>query len=129
MGGPYAETGFGLDVDLTAYAAPLAALELLFSESHGRAVVTCAPERASAVAALARELGVAAARVGTVGEPGGALTLRLRDTGIEHPVDRLRQGYFTTIPPRMGDLRARIGGLIGVTRLPDPAPRAHPRPF
>ena len=103
MGGPYAETGFGLDVDLTAYAAPLAALELLFSESHGRAVVTCAPERASAVAALARELSVAAARVGTVGEPGGALTLRLRDTRIEHPVDRLRQVYFTAIPRRMGD--------------------------
>jgi phosphoribosylformylglycinamidine synthase len=103
MGGPYAETGFGLDVDLTAYAAPVAALELLFSESHGRAVVTCAPERAAAVAALARELGVPAARVGTVGEPGGALTLRLRDAQIEHPVDRLRQVYFAAIPRRMGD--------------------------
>jgi phosphoribosylformylglycinamidine synthase II len=103
MGGPYAETGFGLDVDLTAYAAPLAALELLFSESHGRAVVTCAPERAAAVAALAQELGVLAARVGSVGERGGAVTLRLRDARIEHPVDRLRQVYFTAVPRRMGD--------------------------
>jgi phosphoribosylformylglycinamidine synthase len=103
MGGPYAETGFGLDIDLTAYAAPLAALELLFSESHGRTVVTCAPERAAAVAALAQELGVLATRVGSVHERGGAVTLRLRDARIEHPVDRLRQVYFTAVPRRMGD--------------------------
>src|SRR4029077_3273117 len=49
MGGPYEEAGFGLDVDLTAYGLGLAAPELLFSESHGRAVVTCSPERAVAV--------------------------------------------------------------------------------
>jgi phosphoribosylformylglycinamidine synthase len=103
MGGPYAETGFGLDVNLTAYAVPLAALELLFSESHGRAVVTCAPERAAAVAALAQELGVLATRVGTVGERGGAVGFRLRDGRIEHPVDRLRQVYFSAVPRRMGD--------------------------
>jgi phosphoribosylformylglycinamidine synthase subunit PurL len=103
MGGPYAETGFGLDVDLTAYAAPLGALELLFSESHGRAVITCAPERAPAVAALAGELGVPATRVGTVGERGGTVTLRLRAAAVEHPVDRLRQVYFSAIPRRMGD--------------------------
>jgi phosphoribosylformylglycinamidine synthase len=103
MGGPYAETGYGLDVDLSGYAAPLAALELLFSESHGRAVVTCAPERAPAVAALAHELGVLGTRVGTVAERGGAVTLRLRDARIEHPVDRLRQVYLTAIPRRMGD--------------------------
>src|SRR5437762_7095163 len=47
MGGPHEETGFGLDVDLTSYGFRLAAVELLFSESHGRAVVTCPPERAA----------------------------------------------------------------------------------
>jgi phosphoribosylformylglycinamidine synthase len=103
MGGPYAERGFGLDVDLTAYAAPLAALELLFSESHGRAVITCPSERAAAVAALAQELGVPATRVGTVGERGGTVALRLRDARIEHPVEQLRQVYFSAIPRRMGD--------------------------
>src|SRR5437762_2757195 len=103
MRGPYDETGFGLDIDLTAYASPLAAHDLLFSESHGRAVVTCAPERATAVAALAQELGVPAQRVGTVGERGGALRVRLPDATVEHPVDRLRQVYFTALPRRMGD--------------------------
>jgi len=103
MGGAYEETGFGLDVDLTAYALRLTADESLFSESHGRAVITCAPERAAAVAALAQELGVAAQVIGTVGERGGALRVRLRDATVEHPVDRLRQVYFTALPRRMGD--------------------------
>jgi len=103
MGGPYDETGFGLDIDLTAYASRLAAVDLLFSESHGRAVVSCAPERATAVAALAQELGVPAQRAGTVAQTGGAVRLRLRDATIEHPVERLRQVYFSSVSRRMGD--------------------------
>ena len=103
MGGAYEETGFGLEVDLTTYGSGLTAEELLFSESHARAVITCAPERATAVAALAQELGVPAQAVGTVGERGGSLRVRLRDAPFEHPVDRLRQVYFTALPRRMGD--------------------------
>ena len=103
MSGPYDDTGFGLDVDLTTYGLRLAALELLFSESHGRAVVTCQPARAAAVVALAQELGVLAHRAGTVGERGGALRLRLRDARVEHPVDRLREVYFSGLARRMGD--------------------------
>jgi phosphoribosylformylglycinamidine synthase len=103
MGGAYEETGFGLDVDLTAYALRLTGEELLFSESHGRAVITCAPERAAAVSALAQELGVAAQAIGTVGERGGVFRVRLRDASVEHPVDRLREVYFTALPRRMGD--------------------------
>jgi len=103
MGGAYEETGFGLEIDLTAYSSPLTAHDLLFSESHGRAVITCAPERAAAVAALAQELGVAAQAIGTVGKRGGVLRIGLRDAAVEHPVDRLRQVYFTALPRRMGD--------------------------
>jgi len=103
MGGPYEETGIGLDIDLTAHASGLAAVDLLFSESQGRAVATCAPERATAVAALAQELGVPAQRVGTVAQTGGAMRLRLRDATIEHPVERLRQVYFSSVSRRMGD--------------------------
>src|SRR5256884_1411446 len=47
MGGPYDETGFGLNIDLTTYGLRLAAVDLLFSESHGRAVITCQIGRAS----------------------------------------------------------------------------------
>jgi phosphoribosylformylglycinamidine synthase len=103
MGGPYEDTGFGLEVDLTAYGSQLPAPELLFSESHGRAVVTCPPERATAALALAQELGVPAQRLGTVGERGGAVRFRLRDATVEHPVDRLRQVYFSSVSRRMGD--------------------------
>src|SRR5436305_1608762 len=103
MGGPYEETGYGLDVDLTPYGLCLAAEALLFSESHGRAVITCALGRAGAVAALAQELGVAAQAIGTVGERGGGVRIRLRDAVVEHPVNRLRQVYFTALPRRMGD--------------------------
>ena len=103
MGGPYEETGFGLDVDLTACGLGLTAEELLFSESHGRAVVTCRVERGAAVAALAQELGVPARRVGSVSDRHGVVRVRLRDVRVEHPVDRLRQVYFWSLPRRMGD--------------------------
>ena len=103
MGGPYQEAGFGMDVDLTTYSAPLTAPDLLFSESHGRAVITCAPERAAAVAALAQELGVPAYRAGTVGEYDGSVRLQLRDAVVHCVVRRLREVYFTAIPRRMGD--------------------------
>ena len=103
MGGPYQEAGFGLDVDLTAYGAPLPAHELLFSESHGRVVITCAPGRATAVAALAAEHGVPAYVVGAVGPVDGPVRIRLRDAVIEQPVAALREVYFTALPRRLGD--------------------------
>src|SRR5438132_622855 len=103
MGGPYAETGFGLDIDLTAYGLGLAAVALLFSESQGRAVITCSPDRADARSAPAQELGVPIERVGTVGDRGGAVRVRLRDGRVEHRVDRLREVYFSGLPRRMGD--------------------------
>jgi phosphoribosylformylglycinamidine synthase len=106
MGGPYQDAGFGMDIDLTTYHAPLTTPELLFSESHGRAVVTCAPERAAPLEALARELGVPAHRAGTVGAVNGAFRVALRDGAIdriEEPIARLREVYFNAIPRRMGD--------------------------
>ena len=103
MGGPYQEHGFGLDVDLTTYDARRTTHELLFSESQARAVVTCSPERAAAVQALAGELGVPVFRAGTVGPANGAFRIRLRDGQIEDAVTRLRDVYFSAIPRRMGD--------------------------
>ena len=103
MGGPYDETGFGLDIDLTSHVAGLTSHEFLFSESHGRAVITCDPERGGAVAALARDFGVPAHRAGTVGERGGSVRIRLRDGEVAHRVERLRDVYFSAISRRMGD--------------------------
>jgi phosphoribosylformylglycinamidine (FGAM) synthase-like enzyme len=103
MGGPYQEHGFGLDIDVTAYSAPLTAHQVLFSESHGRAVITCSQDRAAAVQALAGELGVPVFRAGTIGQENGAFRIALRDGQIEESVSRLRDVYFTAIPRRMGD--------------------------
>jgi len=104
MGGPYQETGFGLDLDLSAYGgAALAGTELLFSESQGRAVVTSAPERAGAVVALAQELDVPVYRAGTVGARDGMVRIRLRDALVQHSVTALREVYFSALPRRMGD--------------------------
>jgi phosphoribosylformylglycinamidine synthase len=103
MGGPYQEHGFGLDVDLTTYDARLTTHQLLFSESQGRAIITCSSDRAAAVQALAGELGVPLLRAGTVGPQDGAFRITLRDGRIEEPVSRLRDVYFTAIPRRMGD--------------------------
>ena len=103
MGGPYQEHGYGLDVDLSAHFAPLAAHQVLFSESHGRAVITCPPERAAAVQALAGELGVSAQRIGAVAGVNGSVRIRLSDGSIDESVARLRDVYFSAIPRRMGD--------------------------
>ena len=103
MGGPYQEHGFGLDVDVTTYDVPRTSHELLFSESHGRAVITCPPDRAAAVQALAGELGVPCYRAGEVGSADGAVRITLRDGQVEESVTRLRDVYFSAIPRRMGD--------------------------
>jgi phosphoribosylformylglycinamidine synthase len=103
MGGPYQDSGFGMDLDLTAHGARLTAHELLFAESHGRAVVTCAPERVAAVESLAREHGAPLHRAGTVGAANGVFHVALRDGAIAESVARFREVYFNAIPRRMGD--------------------------
>ena len=103
IGGPYQPLGFGMDVDLSAYAPGLAAHDVLFSESHGRAVVTCPAERSDGVTALARELGVPARRVGTVGGANGVWRVQLRDAQIAESIAEVREVYFAAIPRRIGD--------------------------
>ena len=103
MGGPYQETGFGVDVDLIGYAPSLDAWDLLFSESHGRAVVSCAPDQATQVEHLARQNGVPVFDAGVVGARDGTVRLRLRDAVVTQAVAALRGVYFTAIPKRMGD--------------------------
>ena len=100
MGGPYAEHGFGLDVDLTSYAVRLTPYEVLFGETQARAVVTCAPDRVPAVVALAAELGVPVHRAGTVSAPDGVFRVTWRDAHIARPVTGLRRVYYEAIPRR-----------------------------
>jgi phosphoribosylformylglycinamidine synthase II len=103
MGGPYQQAGFGVDLDLAGYASGLGATELLFSESHGRALVTCPLEKTAAVEQLARRSGVPVYDAGMVKTPNETFALRLRDAAIEQTVAALREVYFSAIPKRMGD--------------------------
>ncbi|HTR21182.1 MAG TPA: phosphoribosylformylglycinamidine synthase subunit PurL [Gemmatimonadales bacterium] len=103
MGGPYQEAGFGLEVDLTSYGGDLSPHALLFSESQGRAVVTCGSERGPALQALAQELGVPVWQVGRVGPRDGRFRVRCREGEIDQRTAALREVYFTAIPKRMGD--------------------------
>jgi len=101
IGGPYAASGLGAAVDLSALAPHVAAEGVLFGEDGGRAVVSVAPENVAAVVALAGEHGVPVHRVGQVTEPDAVLELRAGGQVLRCAVGSLRQTYFTAIPRRM----------------------------
>jgi len=103
IGGPYQEAGLGLTVDLSNYAPALSDADLLFSESHNRAVLTVSPDRVAAVTALAAQHGVPLYPAGTIGAPGTLVSIKLRDGAVSYPVRQLREVYFGSIPRRMGD--------------------------
>ncbi|OYV67145.1 MAG: hypothetical protein B7Z72_10125 [Gemmatimonadetes bacterium 21-71-4] len=97
-----AEEPLGLDADLTALAGTAGAEAALFGEDQGVMVVSASPERAATVVAMAREHGVAAHAIGTVGERGGAVTIRCGSRRLERPVERLRRIYEEALPRRLG---------------------------
>jgi phosphoribosylformylglycinamidine synthase II len=101
IGGPYAMHGLGAEVRLTEYEPGLAAELLLYGEDGARAVVSCRPEAEAALLALAREHGVPAAAIGTVGEPAAELDVHCRELRLTWPVQELRQSYLSAIPRRM----------------------------
>ncbi len=103
IGGPYQEAGMGLTIDLSNYAPALSDEDLLFSESHNRAVLTVSPDRVAAVTKLAAEHGVPLYPAGTIGAPGTLVSIKLRDAAVSYPVGQLREVYFGSIPRRMGD--------------------------
>lgn len=88
----------GLEVTLED-DLPTAAL--LFGESQGRVVVSCAPEQVAAVEARARDLGVPVRRIGTVGEPGGRVRIRCPGGTIDAPAAELSAIYENALPRRL----------------------------
>ncbi len=107
LGAPYAEQSLGADLDLREIQGSLSPAELLFGEDQGRALVSAAAERKPGVLALAREHGVFAAAIGTVGAPGARLRATLRDNEASWPVGELRSIYTAAIPRRMGTFQAQ----------------------
>ncbi|HEX4562650.1 MAG TPA: hypothetical protein VH113_12525, partial [Gemmatimonadales bacterium] len=92
-----------LTVDLSNYAPALSDGDLLFSESHNRAVLTVSPDRVPAVTALAAQHGVPLYPAGTTSAPGTFVSIKLREGTVSYPVGKLREVYFGSIPRRMGD--------------------------
>jgi phosphoribosylformylglycinamidine synthase len=88
----------GADIDLSAFGK-LTAREILFGESQGRIVVSCAePDR---VLEIARSAKVACARIGTVRRGSEALNIKLPQASMKSPLEGLRRAYHDTIPSIM----------------------------
>ncbi len=91
----------GAQVDLAeAQGAPGLRLDaLLFGESQGRIIISVAAANAGKVLAQARILGVAAARIGTVG--GQALEIKAAGITLNCDVRELHDGWWNSIARAM----------------------------
>ncbi len=96
-----ADEPVGLDVELGPVAEAAGVEGALFGEDQGVMVVSAAPGRVEAVQAVAREHGVAARVIGTVGGRGGAVRIRAGGRELERPVARLRRIYEEALPRRL----------------------------
>ncbi len=97
------EKALGVKVELTSRLAPVA---VFFGESTGRVVLSCAPDDESRVLDTARHHGVPAARIGTVGNEGGAFAIRTPLGSIETSVNEVRTRYFGALPALMERTRS-----------------------
>jgi phosphoribosylformylglycinamidine synthase len=101
IGGPYAEHGFGAEVDLSAIQGTLSAAATLFGEDQGRVIVSARPAQRAAVLALAAEHMVLATVIGVVGAKDATLKVMLRTERFDLSVRELRATYDNAIPRRM----------------------------
>jgi phosphoribosylformylglycinamidine synthase len=101
MRGPYTQHGLGATVDLGAYAPGVTDIGLLYGEEGARVVASTAPADADRLLTLAKQHGVPADRIGTVGQVDGRLELRVGSQLFSWGVPELRTIYFEAIPRRM----------------------------
>jgi phosphoribosylformylglycinamidine synthase len=101
VGGPYADSALGVALDLRDYAPGVGDAGLLYGEDGARVVCSLAPAAVDRLLALARQHGVPAFRVGSVGQPDGAVELRTGSRLFSWAGPELRRAYFDAIPRRM----------------------------
>jgi phosphoribosylformylglycinamidine synthase subunit PurL len=99
IGGPYATSGLGAELDLTSYAPGVEPEGLLYGEDAGRVVLSADPAHSATLTELARERSVPLFRAGRVG--GRTLELRAGSGVLSWDVEALRKAYFEAIPRRM----------------------------
>jgi phosphoribosylformylglycinamidine synthase len=92
------EKMLGVDVELHD-ESPTAAL--LFGESQGRVIITCADGDAMQVMDTVERHGVSCRRIGRVGELNGTFMVRTPETSIKTPVSHLAEVYYDAIPRLM----------------------------
>jgi phosphoribosylformylglycinamidine synthase len=85
----------GVDVDLDDDLAPI---PLLFGESQGRVVVSCAPDVVEDALRMARRHGVPAREIGRVGEVGGPFRIRTGEAGVDLDSREMARLYYGAIP-------------------------------
>jgi phosphoribosylformylglycinamidine synthase len=86
---------FGARVDLTEWSS-LPARALLFGEAQGRVIVST--DRAERVIEIAKQFGVPARVIGTVGAPNGSLDVVMSGGRLSAPIARLDDAYHEAIP-------------------------------
>ncbi|HEX3928820.1 MAG TPA: phosphoribosylformylglycinamidine synthase subunit PurL [Gemmatimonadales bacterium] len=101
MGGPWATSTFGAEVDLANHADQVSDEGWLFGEDGARALVSCRAEHVLQLQHVAREHGVTCHLLGLVGEVDGDLLIRRHERRWHWPVRHLRQVYSDAIPRRM----------------------------
>ncbi len=101
LGGPYQPAPLGAALDLRGVQAGLTPDALLFSEDHGRAIVSTSPDAEAAVLTLARRHHVPAVAIGVIGEPHGPLEITMASDVLRWETDELHQVYAAAIPRRM----------------------------
>jgi phosphoribosylformylglycinamidine synthase II len=98
-----AEATFGVQVTLDDRIAPVA---LFFGETQGRVILTTTEAQVDRALALAREHGVPARVLGTVGAPGGTFRITSPRGRIELPVDQVAHRYHNALPELMARTEA-----------------------
>jgi phosphoribosylformylglycinamidine synthase len=88
----------GVEVTL---ADELPSVSLLFGETQGRVVVSCAPAAVAEVRRIAADQGVPCTEIGRVGAPGGRFHIRAGSSSLDCGIQELADAYFGAIPALM----------------------------
>ncbi|MES2123094.1 MAG: phosphoribosylformylglycinamidine synthase subunit PurL [Gemmatimonadota bacterium] len=103
IGGPWATTTYGAEIDLGRHADAVSDTGWLFGEEGARAVVSCAPEHVAELQRLGHDHGRPVHFLGLVGAADGQLQVRRGDTSWQWGTAELRRIHLQAIPRRMSN--------------------------
>ncbi|MGI9628060.1 MAG: AIR synthase-related protein, partial [Longimicrobiales bacterium] len=100
LGRPRSGPGVGARIELKD---SLGEVPLLFGESHGRALVSCAADQKEALLKLAERHGVPIEEIGSVEAAGLGLAIKTPKNDLRFSLEELGTAYFGAIPEAMGE--------------------------